>query len=170
MSIRSSALQARVLHRYLGFFLVGIMAMYAITGVTLIFRNTDTFKNTTAFAKTVEPGLDAEALGKTLEIRRLEITKTEGNVAYFKEGTYDVATGEANYELKELPFVLGKLTKLHKATTDSPLYWLNIFFGVSLLFFVVSAIWMYLPGGPVLRKGLLFTAAGMVLVLVMLFV
>ena len=36
--------QVRSIHRYLGFFLAGIMFMYAITGITLIFRNTDTFK------------------------------------------------------------------------------------------------------------------------------
>ena len=34
----------RVLHRYLGFFLAGIMMIYAVSGITLIFRNTDTFK------------------------------------------------------------------------------------------------------------------------------
>lgn len=31
----------RVYHRYLGFFLAGIMAVYAISGVVLIFRDTD---------------------------------------------------------------------------------------------------------------------------------
>ena len=32
----------RILHRYLGFFLAGIMMIYAVSGITLIFRNTDT--------------------------------------------------------------------------------------------------------------------------------
>jgi uncharacterized iron-regulated membrane protein len=31
----------RLYHRYLGYFLAGIMAMYAISGITLIFRDTD---------------------------------------------------------------------------------------------------------------------------------
>ncbi len=170
MSVRSSALTARLLHRYLGFFLLGIMAMYAITGIVLVFRNTDAFKQTTAYAKTVDPNLDAEALGKALDIRRLEIERTEAGVAYFKQGTYNLTTGEAAYAKTELPVILDKFTKLHKATTDSPLYWLNIFFGASLLFFVVSAVWMYLPGGPILRKGLWFSLAGAVVVLVMLYV
>jgi hypothetical protein len=34
----------RELHRYLGFFLVGIMSVYAISGVVLIFRDTDFLK------------------------------------------------------------------------------------------------------------------------------
>ena len=35
----------RVYHRYLGFFLAGIMAMYAISGIILIFRDTDLLKS-----------------------------------------------------------------------------------------------------------------------------
>ena len=31
----------RVYHRYLGFFLAGIMAVYAISGIVMIFRDTD---------------------------------------------------------------------------------------------------------------------------------
>ena len=34
----------RIIHRYLGFYLVGIMAVYAISGIAMIFRNDDTFK------------------------------------------------------------------------------------------------------------------------------
>ena len=34
----------RILHRYLGYFLAGIMMVYALSGITLIFRKTDTFK------------------------------------------------------------------------------------------------------------------------------
>ena len=30
----------RVYHRYLGYFLAGIMAVYSISGITLIFRDT----------------------------------------------------------------------------------------------------------------------------------
>ena len=36
--------KARVWHRYLGFFLAGIMAVYAVSGVVMIFRNTDFLK------------------------------------------------------------------------------------------------------------------------------
>jgi uncharacterized iron-regulated membrane protein len=34
----------RIYHRYLGFFLAGIMAVYAISGVVMIFRDTDFLK------------------------------------------------------------------------------------------------------------------------------
>ena len=69
-----------------------------------------------------------------LEIKGLSILKQEGSLLFFEDGTYNQATGETIYVKKELPFLLDKMTQLHKATTNSPIYWLNIFFGVSLLF------------------------------------
>lgn len=164
------ALQARVLHRYLGFFLAGVMAIYAISGITLIFRQTDTFKVEKKIEKTLATNLSGEALGAELRMRNFKPDKIENGVIYFKDGTYNQASGEAAYTVKELPFVLDKITHLHKATTKDPLFFLNIFFGLSLLFFVISAFWMYLPGGPILRKGLWFTAGGILLTLLMLFI
>ncbi len=40
----SFGFQMRVIHRYLGFFLVGIMAVYSLSGIVLIFRDTDFLK------------------------------------------------------------------------------------------------------------------------------
>jgi hypothetical protein len=91
-------------------------------------------------------------------------------VNYFKEGTYELATGNAVYTVKELPFVLDKMAKLHKAKSAEPLFFLNIFFGVALLFFVVSSFWMFMPSSSVFKKGVLFAAIGAVLTLVLLFV
>jgi hypothetical protein len=34
----------RVYHRYLGFFLAGIMAIYSVSGIIMIFRDTDFLK------------------------------------------------------------------------------------------------------------------------------
>lgn len=166
----TGARRARVLHRYLGFFLAGIMLVYAVSGVVLIFRKGDTFKRTVTVVETVEPGLDAAALGRAIGVKNLRVERSEGGTDYFATGRYERATGRAEYRKQELPYVLGRMTHLHKATTEDPLYALNIFFGTALLFFVVSAFWMYLPGGPVLRKGLWFAAAGVALTLLLLFV
>ncbi|WP_026232380.1 PepSY domain-containing protein [Neolewinella persica] len=164
------SIKMRVIHRYLGFFLAGVMAMYAISGIVLIFRNNDTFKQEIKIEQTVAAELSGPALGQAIKFKNLKFTRTEGDMDYFDDGSYNRATGEVTYSKKELPFVLDKLTHLHKATTKDPLYFLNIFFGLSLLFFVISAFWMYMPGGKILRKGLLFTAGGIILILIMLFV
>lgn len=161
----------RLYHRYLGFFLAGVMAVYALSGIVLIFRKTDTFKKDISVQVAVEPQLGAEALGKALKIKELSFDKETGEIAYFKNGgIYNKVTGEVQYTKKELPFIMEKMTKLHKATTNSPIYWLNIFFGLSLLFFVISSFWMFLPHTSVFKKGLYFSLAGLLLTLVILFV
>ena len=41
---RPAKYNMRIIHRYLGFFLAGIMAVYALSGIVLIFRDTNIFK------------------------------------------------------------------------------------------------------------------------------
>jgi len=160
----------RTIHRYLGFFLAGIMAVYAISGTVLVFRNTDFLKKEIKYDKTVDANIPATELSSVLKVKGLKVTKTEGDVLYFKQGNYNQKTGNAVYTVKKLPFVLDKMTKLHKATTNDPLYYLNLFFGASLLFFVISSFWMFMPSSNVFKKGLYFTIAGIVLTMVMLFI
>ena len=160
----------RVLHRYLGFFLAGIMAVYAISGIVLIFRDTDFLKSEQIEEVRIDPNIKNENLGKALDLRRYQFEKEDGDMVYFRNGDYNKKTGIAHLKSKELPYILDKMTHLHKASTDDPLYWLNVFFGVALLFFVISAFWMYLPKTKVFKAGLLYSLAGLVLTLILLFV
>ncbi|MFT6797772.1 MAG: hypothetical protein ACJART_002926 [Maribacter sp.] len=160
----------RTYHRYLGFFLAGIMAMYSISGIVLIFRDTDFLKQETLHEKKLEPGLNAETVGKEIKIKKLEFQSVEGVVATFQQGSYNLENGDVAYTTKALPLVLDKMTHLHKAKSTDPLYVLNIFFGLALLFFVLSSFWMFLPGTSIFKKGLYFSAAGMALVIILLLV
>lgn len=160
----------RVYHRYLGFFLAGIMAIYSISGIILIFRNTDFLKKTIHKTETLAPNLNEEALGKAIKIKNLKVTKTVNNQLFFKEGSYHLQTGIAKFTVKELPYLIGKMNNFHKANTTHPLFYLNIFFGTALMFFVISTFWMFAPGTQIFKKGILFTLAGIVLTLVLLFV
>jgi hypothetical protein len=160
----------RTFHRYLGFFLAGIMTVYAISGIVLIFRDTSFLKQDKIITKSVKPNASAEELGQLLGIRQLKVEKDSVHVYYFKEGSYDQVTGTANYTIKELPLLLDRMTHLHKAKSSDPLFFLNIFFGISLFFFVISAFWMFMPGTPVFRKGIYFTLGGIILVLLLLLI
>ncbi|MFD1314767.1 hypothetical protein [Namhaeicola litoreus] len=160
----------RVYHRYLGFFLAGIMAVYAISGTILIFRKTDFLKVEKTVEKTLEQNLNSEELGKMLRIKEFKITAQTGDVLSFEGGSYNISTGLVTYTEKDLPFVLKKMTDLHKATTDRPLFFLNIFFGLSLLFFVISSFWMFVPKASVFKKGIYFSLAGLILALLILFI
>jgi hypothetical protein len=143
----------RVYHRYLGFFLAGIMAVYSISGIILIFRETDFLKSEKTKVQTVAPNLDAVDLGKAIKIKELKVLSDTNNIVSFKQGTYNKVTGVAEFKVKELP-----------------LFYLNIFFGLSLFFFVISSFWMFMPQTSIFRKGLIFTLVGVILTLVLLFI
>lgn len=168
--IRDTKTFMRVVHRYLGYFLAGIMAIYSISGIVLIFRDVDLLKQDKHSTKTLAPDLSDKALAKEISIRNLEFTKTANDTAYFKEGWYAVKTGEVNYSKKEYPFVLNKLITLHKSKSAEPLSALNIFFGTSLLFYVISSFWMFQPKSKIFKKGMVYTLVGAVLTIILLFV
>lgn len=160
----------RVYHRYLGFFLAGIMAIYALSGVVMIFRNTDFLKRGQQMSKKVDPGLKPADLGRALRAGEIKVDRQQGDTMFFKQGYYVSSSGEAKYSVKVLPAFIQKLSKLHKASTGDSLFYLNVFFGVSLLFFVISSFWMFMPKTSIFKKGMLFTLAGIILTLIMLFV
>ena len=160
----------RIWHRYLGFFLAGIMAVYALSGIVLIFRDTDFLKQEKIIEKKLAIGLKAEEVGQAIRIRDLKAETETDALLQFKQGTYNKLTGSVVYKVKSLPRGIEKLTQLHKASTKQSLFFLNVFFGVSLFFFVLSSFWMFLPSTSIFKKGLYFTLAGIVLVLVLLFI
>lgn len=160
----------RIYHRYLGFFLAGIMAVYAISGILLIFRDTKFLKTEKIIEQKLAVGLNEKDLGKAIKNRNLTILSTEGNIVKFAEGNYNLKTGNVKYKKLVLPVVIEKLNKLHKADTKDSLFYLNIFFGASLLFFVLSSFWMFMPKTTIFKKGLYFTLAGVVLTLLLIFI
>ena len=60
----------RISHRYLGFFLAGIMAVYAVSGIVLVFRNTDFLKKEVQFEKTLATNLSGVEAGKKTKNQR----------------------------------------------------------------------------------------------------
>ncbi len=158
----------RVYHRYLGYFLAGIMAVYAISGFTMIFRDTNFLKSDKQIEKQLRPNIKTEDLGRELRMKEFKVEKEEGDIIRFEQGTYNKSTGVAKYTSKEWPYFIDKLTRLHKADTNSPLFFLNVFFALSLLFFVISAFWMFLPKTTIFKKGLYFTLAGVALTIILI--
>lgn len=153
----------RIIHRYLGFFLIGIMVVYALSGIVLVFRDTDFFKKEVQVERKLKQNISSTELGKQLGKKKIKILKEEKEVLFFKNGQYNKSTGIVKYTDKELPYVLNKMTKLHKFDSRHPLYWLNVFFAI-------SSLWMFLPKTKIYKKGLYFTFFGMILTFVLLFV
>lgn len=157
----------RILHRYLGFFLVGIMSIYAISGTIMTFRDTDFLKSQKSMERQLKPGIAAKDLGKALEQRNLKVTKEDSSFVYFENGEYNKETGFAKFSVKEWPEVVIKLTNLHKSRSGEPLFFFNLFFALSLFFFVISSFWMFPVQSANFKKGIIYVVAGLVLATVL---
>lgn len=160
----------RITHRYLGYFLAGIMAVYAVSGIILVYRDTDFLKSEKKYEKTLSANLSEKELKKELKMKGLEVEKTEGAVLHFKKGTYDSSTGIAKYSKMELPFVLDKMVSLHKSQSKDAIAPLSVFFGVALFFFVISSFWMFNPKTKAFKRGIKFTIAGLVISILLLLI
>ncbi|RQH15547.1 hypothetical protein D5R40_34035, partial [Okeania hirsuta] len=62
------------------------MAVYALSGIVLVFRNTDFLKKERKHELVIAKNLPAAQLGEALKIRRLKVTKSEGDMMYFDNG------------------------------------------------------------------------------------
>lgn len=156
----------RQYHRWLGFFLAGIMAVYATSGILLIFRSTDLLKYEYTTVHELDTQLSPKALQDALHVKGLKILDQDESEIRFNYGAYQKVTGEAIVTKQDYPLVLRKLVSLHKATTNSPLFVLNITFGVVLLFFVISAFLMFMPKAKLFKNGLKIASAGFLFALV----
>lgn len=146
------------------------MAVYAISGILLIFRKTDFLKYEQIQVQQLTPQLTNAQLTSTLNIKGSEVISESETGIVLNVGEYDKTTGTMSVVKKDYPIVLAKMVKLHKATHKSPLYWLNITFGVGLLFFVISAFMMFVPKLPMYKNGLKIAGVGaLVTVLVIIF-
>lgn len=159
MSLASSQ-TFRKYHRLLGFFLAGIMIVYALSGSLLIFRATDFLKYDQVVERQLEPNLPIETLDKALHIRGFQVTAESDTTIEFKEGSYSKTSGLAVIQTNDYHPVLQKMVMMHKATTNSPLFFLNLFFGASLLFFAISSFLMFLPKAPQFKTGINVAAGG----------
>ena len=155
----------RQYHRWLGFFLAGIMAVYSVSGILLIFRSTDFLKYDYVTQQQLSPNLDAKSLAENVRIRNFKIESETAQSIVFNDGEYDKASGMAKITKKDYPTPLAKLVKLHKANTNSPLFFLNITFGLALLFFVISSFLMFMPRAMPYKNGLKIAGGGIVFAL-----
>ncbi len=157
----------RILHRYVGFFLVGIMSMYAISGIVLTYRNSDIFKVKKHIEVTLDQDLSGDELARALRIRHLNIDKEDDTTLYFREGSYNKQTGVASYDQSDYPVFISKLVKLHMTASGGAMSWLTTIFGIALLFLAVSSFWMFKPQTKIFKKGIIVAIAGIIFTIIL---
>ena len=159
----------RITHRYLGYFAAGIMAVYALSGVLLIYRDTNFLKSENKYDVVLKLNMTEKELAKEIKMKNVEFKPGDGDLKTFKEGTYNAKTGEAKYAKMELPYVLDKFNQLHKSTSTHRYATLNTVFGLTLFFFVISSFWMFNFKSKAFRRGMIYAGIGFILAVIMVF-
>ncbi len=160
----------RYLHNKIGFFIVGLVIIYGLSGLLQTYRDTDLLKHDVLQEKQLPSNLSESQLGPNLRLRDFKVSKTEGNMLHFKEGTYNAETGMAKYTPKEWYSWLVPFTELHKSSTESVAHYFTTLFGVALLFMSVSAFWMFKPGTKLFSSGVYLTIAGVIAAVILLLI
>jgi len=156
----------RVLHRDIGFLMIGLTLAFSLSGILLVYRQTDFLKSDTVVTRTVSDGLADEEIGKTLHLRKIRISSDDGRYVLFdsdpsvRDGKYDRETGAVTFTEKQLPSLLDKLNRLHKTGSSETIHWFIVLYGVLLTFLAVSSFWMFKPSTRQFRRGLVFAASG----------
>ncbi|WP_336624376.1 PepSY-associated TM helix domain-containing protein [Draconibacterium sp. IB214405] len=158
----------RSLHRDIGFLMIGMTLIYAVSGIILVYRDTDFLKSEKTITRQLEPNLEPEQLGMQLHQRFFKVEKTEGEIVYFGNGTYNKTTGEAVYSSVSLPSFLNKINGLHKASSQSKTHWFTTIFGVLMLFLAVSSFWMFKAKTKNFKRGMVISVLGLLIAVVML--
>lgn len=160
----------RALHRDLGYLAVGLVIVYSLSGIVLIYRDKGFMNSEVQIEKAIKPNLEPRELGNELRIREMRETKTEGDVIYFQGGQYNKTTGIATYKTKEVIFPFNKFIELHKSSSKDTSSWFLAVFGILLLFLSISSFWMFKKGTKAFRRGLILSGAGIVLTVIILLI
>jgi hypothetical protein len=159
----------RALHRDIGFFVIGLTFIYSISGMLLIYRDTDFLKSEKIVERQLQPNMEVFEIGNALHQRGMEVQKEDAEILYFRNGTYNKVTGVAKYTEKSLPVFLEKFNNLHKKASGSLSHYLSVIFGVALLFLAISSFWMYSPKSKLFRRGLILAGTGIISSVIFLF-
>lgn len=150
----------RVLHREIGFFVIGLTIIYCISGIILTYRDTGFLKSETEIEKSLSPGLSSEQLLKNIGDKKLKVTGENETEIYFTNGTYSIETGVASYVKNEIPAILKALNMLHIAPSQNPKHFFTIVYAMALLFLAVSSFWMYRPSSRFFKRGIITSILG----------
>lgn len=169
----------RIIHRDLGYFAVGIILVYSISGIILNHKKIgiDPAYKTTVLSSTYPIGLSPEEFKIYFRTTNgdLELTKlmqSDSNYRLFLNGgtgNYNVKNGELNYQLYEKKHLVSYLNKLH---LNQKKHWLGVadFTAISLLFLAISGLFLIKGKNGFRRRGVWFMIAGFILVLIYIWI
>ena len=159
----------RNLHRDIGFIVVGLTVIYVLSGILLIYRDSDFLKFEKVVEKTVSINLNEKDLGNALHIRNIEVIENKGDSIVFSNGVYCKSTGAVQYTEKTHPEFLNKMNSFHKSSNKDIKHWFSIIYAILLFFLAISSFWMFKSGTKKFYRGVILTALGLLIAMVFLY-
>ncbi len=161
----------RIIHRDLGFLMVGICLIYGLSGIILNHMNDgDPAYKTVEETLTFEKNLSSESLtqvwNQKKELPPLKLIR-EGKLSHQVlldggVGVYNIETGELSYEFHtKRPFVFW-INKLHYNKIGGWTIMADIF-AISLIFFAVSGLFIVSRKHGIMGRGKWFLFAGLLI-------
>lgn len=174
----------RVLHRDIGYFVVGITIIYIISGIALNHRqdwNPDysvTFEelNLPIIEKTILEKQEIEALLSKFEnepIYKKHYTSKDSIIKIFVESgnvIYKPLKGHAELELLSRRPILYEFNRIHLAKAGRLWIWVSDIMAFLLLFVAISGIFILKGKNGITRRGLWLTAAGIIVPVVIILI
>ncbi|WP_430817728.1 hypothetical protein [Carboxylicivirga sp. RSCT41] len=160
----------RKLHRDIGFLMIGLTLVYGVSGIILLYRDTEIFTIKKEYTETIKPGTPAGELGAALELRRLRVIEERNDTIFFNYGYYCQSSGEAVYTITTYPDFIWTINSFHKLKSRFTSHWFATVYGILLLFLALSSLWMYKPSTKKFKRGLVLTAIGLVIAAMALYI
>jgi len=176
-------LTSRNTHRTLGYFYVGLIISFSISGIFLNHRKdwyparyTSEVKQVSIPAPVPEENINdsfIENFTKENQIhdklRRFKVEKNELSISYEKNDVkIDLATGKGTVETYKKTPVLGEMTKLHKDTSNWWIYYSDVF-GLSMAVIAVTGMFVQRGKHGFKRHGWKLALLGIIFPLIFLF-
>jgi len=136
--------------------------IFSLSGIILIYRDTDFLKKEVQIEKTLPPGLNISQIQENLRIKNLKAQTTTGDIITFQNGTYNSTSGQVKYTSKDVAFPFNKLINFHKSISQKKTSWFNTGFGILLLFMAISSLWMLKKGSHIYLRGATIAVVGII--------
>jgi uncharacterized protein len=169
----------RIIHRDLGYFVVGITLVYAISGIILNHkkRGIDPAYRTVTVNDTLQSGMSIEELHLFFKHHYVdyELNKVLPDQTRYQlfvkggVGSYNVETGIIYFEVYQIKPFVSFINKLHY---NKKKHWTipADFFAGSLIFLALSGLFMVRGKNSIARNGKWYVLAGIVLVVVYIWI
>ena len=167
----------RILHRDLGYFIVGITLIYAVSGILLNHRH-DFNPDFRIITKEVKLNLPAgppfserelrpviEGIDDFVVYKRAFITRNDMLKVFIQNGEVLVnpQTGEGELQYLRKRAVFFEMNMLHRIATHRSWKWFSDAMMVILIFVTVSGIFILKGKNGFLKRGLWFIIAGIII-------